>query len=104
MDPGSSVRSDGSNDMKRNYILIAVFSLLTSIFFSTAQVSSQPASNQQTISLIDKNGEAAVYIGLFLIIIVVTVIIGALSKRVEQAILIALGLSLILIAIFLFIA
>ena len=85
--------------MKRHHILLVVSSFLMTMFPPTAPVSSQPVANQPSVSLINQGGEATVYIGVFLIIVVSTVIIGVLSQRVEEAVLMALGLSLISIAI-----
>lgn len=90
------------DDMKRNYTLGVTLFLITT-FFHHAQALSQQTSDRQTNPLIDKSGEVTVYIGTFLIIIAIAAIVGVLSRRLEHAVLTALGLSLIPIAIFFFI-
>jgi hypothetical protein len=51
--------------------------------------------------LVDQGGQFAVYIGIFLLIVVVAVIVGIFSRRIEQALITAFGLSVIPIAFFL---
>jgi hypothetical protein len=83
--------------MKRNYILSAVTSFLIT---ASSPAFSQQTSEKQTDSLIAKGGETTVYVGTFLIIITIAAIVGILSRRIEHAILVALGLSLLPIALF----
>ncbi|BAZ70948.1 hypothetical protein NIES4106_57450 (plasmid) [Fischerella sp. NIES-4106] len=90
-----------SDDMKKNYMLV-VTSFLITIFLPYTQALGQQTSDRQTDPLIDKGGEVTIYIGAFLIIIAIAAIIGVLSRRIEHAVLTALGLSLIPIAIFFF--
>lgn len=66
------------------------------------QHSVQQTSEQQTDPLIAKGEEVAVYIGTFLVIVVIAAIVGMLSLRIEHAVFTALGLSIIPIAIFFF--
>lgn len=56
----------------------------------------------QTSPLINKGGEVTVYIGVFLLIIVIAAIVGMFNQRVEHAVFTALGLSLISIIVFFF--
>lgn len=51
--------------------------------------------------LIAKGGEKIVYMGCFLLVIGLVAIVGVVSRRIEYAILLALVLSVILIAFFL---
>ena len=93
--------------MKKNYALVTGTSFLITVFLpylSCTQALGKQALAQQTAPLIDKGGEVTVYIGVFLIIIASAVIVGVLSRRIEHAVFTALGLSLILIAFFLFIS
>lgn len=93
--------------MKKNNALVAVTSFLITTFLpyiSYTQALGKQTSAQQTTRLVDKSGEDTVYIGAFLIIIASAALVGALSRRLEHAVFIALGLSLILIAFFFFIA
>lgn len=83
--------------MKRNYLLGAVTSFLMTV---SSPAFNQQTSEQQTDPLIAKSGEVSVYIGIFLIIVVIAAIVGILSRRIEHAVFTALGLSLILIALF----
>lgn len=64
--------------------------------------SGQQALNQPTDPLINRGGEITIYVGVFVIIIVIAAIVEILSRRIEHAIFTALGLSLILIAVFFF--
>ena len=89
--------------MRKNYALVALTSFLLTTFFPYAQALGQQTSAQQTDPLINKGGEVTAYIGAFLIIIIGAAIVGVLSRRLEHAVLTALGLSLILIIIFFFI-
>ena len=57
---------------------------------------------EQTDPLLDRQGETAIYIGIVLLIIATAASVGILSRRIEHAILTALGLSLIPIAFFVF--
>lgn len=87
--------------MRRNYRLGTITSfLITTLPFSA---SSQQISKQQTDPLIAKGEEVTVYIGTFLMIIVIATIVGLLSRRIEHAVFTAFGLSLILIALFFFV-
>lgn len=87
--------------MKRNYTLV-VTSFLITTFLPHTQALGQQTSDRQTDPLIDRGGEVAIYIGAFLIIIAIATIVGILNRRIEHAVLTALGLSLIPIAIFFF--
>lgn len=51
---------------------------------------------------IDHGGQLAVYIGLALLALGITAVVGFLSRRVEHALLTALALSLCLVSIFAF--
>lgn len=95
---GHNVRSTA---MKRNYRLVAATSFLITV---SSPAFSQPTSEQETDPLIAKGGEVSVYIGTFLIIVVIAAIVGVLSRRIEHAIFTALGLSLIPIVLFFFFA
>lgn len=90
------------DSMKRNYTLV-VTSFLITTFIHHTQALGQQISDRQTDPLIDKSGEVTVYIGTFLTIGAIAAIVGVLSRRLEHAVLTALGLSLIPIAIFFFI-
>ena len=57
-----------------------------------AQTNQTPIPSQSD-SLVDKAGENAIYIGLCLLIIMVSVAIGILNRRVEYAILFSLVLA-----------
>jgi hypothetical protein len=85
--------------MKRNYILGTVTSFLITV---SSPAFSHQTSKQQTDPLIEKGGEVSVYIGRFLIIVVIAAIVGILSRWLEHAVFTALGLSLISIALFFF--
>jgi hypothetical protein len=77
---GHSVRSTA---MKRNYILGTVTSFLITV---SSPAFSHQTSKQQTDPLIEKGGEVSVYIGRFLIIVVIAAIVGILSRWLEHAV------------------
>jgi len=52
---------------------------------------------------IDHGGQALIYMGLFLLILGITAVVGFFSRRVEHALITALVLSFGLIAVFIFI-
>ncbi|MGA7933797.1 MAG: hypothetical protein WCA35_09640 [Kovacikia sp.] len=62
----------------------------------------QPPPPSQSDPMVDQGGELTVYIGIFLLIIGIAAIVGIFSRRVEHALMTALGLSIIPIAFFLF--
>lgn len=88
--------------MKSNAALVAVTSFLVTAVFPAAQAFAQLPSDQSTDPLINRGEEATIYVGIFVIILVIAAIVGVVSRRVEHAVFTALGLSLILIAVFFF--
>lgn len=82
--------------------LVAVTSFLVTKVLPAAQVFAQQPSDQSSDPLINRGGEATVYVGVFAIILAIAAIVGIVSRRIEHAVFTALGLSLILIAVFFF--
>jgi hypothetical protein len=59
-----------------------------------------PQASPPTVpTLIDTSGQDVIYIGVFLLLIVVVLIIGIMSRKVGVAVIFALLLSLVLLAI-----
>lgn len=71
--------------------------LLQKIGIFVAQINQSENLPPQSDSLIDKAGENAIYIGLCLLIVMVSVAIGILNRRVEYAVLFSLVLAGMLI-------
>ena len=86
--------------MKRNDALMAIISSLVTVIPAAAQAFGQQTSEQQTDPLISRDGEIAVYIGVFLIIIAIAAIVRIVSRQIEHAVFTASRLSLISIALF----
>ncbi|MGB3655940.1 MAG: hypothetical protein WBA41_32655 [Rivularia sp. (in: cyanobacteria)] len=66
--------------------------ILQQLAIFVAQTNQSPLPSQSD-SLIDKAGENAIYIGLGLFIVMVSIAIGILNRRVEYAILFSLVLA-----------
>lgn len=66
--------------------------LLQKIEIFVAQTNQSPLPPQSD-SLVDKAGENAIYIGLFLLIVMISFAIGIFNRRVEYAILFSLVLA-----------
>jgi uncharacterized membrane protein len=66
--------------------------------FRTLDILQLP-SPQPANPLINQQGEHIIYIGVFLIIVMAAVVVGILNQKVEQAIIFALLLSVVLIVL-----
>ncbi|MEG3439935.1 hypothetical protein V0288_22600 [Pannus brasiliensis CCIBt3594] len=72
-------------------------------FLSISQVPTpQPSPLPNNAPLVDSGAQNIIYIGLFLLVIAVTFVIGIISKKLEYALIFAATLSAILIAFFWF--
>ena len=80
-------------------ILLADAPLTDPKTFRTERSASRAAKDDP---LIDRGGQFAEYVGLILLAIMVAVIVGLVSRRMEHAIATALGLSAIFISFILF--
>ncbi len=81
------------------------FGLLTSSLLADGPLPEPKTLNQsppaQPDPMVDHSGQIAIYIGIFLLILTIAVIVGIFSRRIEQALITAFGLSVIPIAFFL---
>jgi hypothetical protein len=59
-----------------------------------------PPATPQADPLIDQSGAQITYVGVFLLIIGIAIVVGAFSRKVENAVLTALILSIFPIAFF----
>lgn len=72
-------------------------------FLSLSQVPApQPSPLQNNAPLVDSGARNIIYLGLFLLTIAATVVIGIISKKLEYALIFAAALSAVLIAFFWF--
>ena len=60
-----------------------------------------PPATPQSDPLIDQSGSQITYVGVFLLIIGIAIVVGTFSRKVEHAVLTALILSIFPIAFFL---
>jgi hypothetical protein len=59
-----------------------------------------PPTTPQTDPLIDQGGANITYVGVFLLIVGIAIVVGAFSRKVEHAVITALVLSIFPIAFF----